>query len=635
VACGLDRASYAASQITDDGYLRLHRIGRGSTWPLWDQAHEAQQVRILTSSGPVAGVVARSNGHFGAQHANETAVVTTDDLWVDVGARSAAEVNALGIQLLDPVTRHLPPWIFADAVAGPGIGGRAGCSAVATLAASAARAPNAGTTTFVLSAQHGLGWVGLGSLIARGGPVDEVVIVAPGEADATVASQPAESTGRLAPILERAGVDSVMWIAPRVRWPGAMMETITRDAAGAVLTAASEALGIEVSPRTWVAAPERQAFVVPAGPPRLDPIADVLTELVELYGAPGHEWAVRRRVLESLPAWARDRAEVDDIGNITVAVGPAGEATVFMAHTDEVAYEIETIASDGVVTLAARGGAVSSAWEGQTALLHFDPPGAPSTRSGTGADLSARWKSGSLGASAPPPLRGVFLSRGDPDEKSPGALRAWFGLERAELEARGVAIGSAVTSHKEGLRLGTTRFTARALDDRAGSSALLLAIRALDPERVPQRVVFAWSVHEEGGLRGAAALARRLGTTTRQAFSVDTFVSSDTPLESPHFAYAPLGSGAVLRSIENSSVAPEATRARVLAIAAAAGIPLQVGLTQGGTDGTMFTFWGAPNAGLSWPGRYSHSPGEVLDLQDLAALRDLIVALATSAEEAR
>jgi putative aminopeptidase FrvX len=91
----------------------------------------------------------------------------------------------------------------------------------------------------------------------------------------------------------------------------------------------------------------------------------------------------------------------------------------------------------------------------------------------------------------------------------------------------------------------------------------------------------------------------------------------------------------VLRSIENSSVAPEATRARVLAIAAAAGIPLQVGLTQGGTDGTMFTFWGAPNAGLSWPGRYSHSPGEVLDLQDLAALRDLIVALATSAEEAR
>src|SRR5437764_425461 len=30
VACALDRPSYAVSQITDDGYLRVHRIGRGS-----------------------------------------------------------------------------------------------------------------------------------------------------------------------------------------------------------------------------------------------------------------------------------------------------------------------------------------------------------------------------------------------------------------------------------------------------------------------------------------------------------------------------------------------------------------------------------------------------------------------------
>ena len=62
--------------------------------------------------------------------------------------------------------------------------------------------------------------------------------------------------------------------------------------------------------------------------------------------------------------------------------------------------------------------------------------------------------------------------------------------------------------------------------------------------------------------------------------------------------------------------------------AAAAGIQIQMGLTQGGTDGTQFTFWGAPNQGLSWPGRYSHSPGEVLDLRDLARLAELIGAVA-------
>lgn len=102
VACALDRPGYAVSQITDDGYLRLHRIGRGSRHPLWDQQFEAHQVRVLTATGPVAGVVARSNGHFGPQHANETSVVAADDLWLDVGAESRADVDALGIALLDP-----------------------------------------------------------------------------------------------------------------------------------------------------------------------------------------------------------------------------------------------------------------------------------------------------------------------------------------------------------------------------------------------------------------------------------------------------------------------------------------------------------------------------------------------------
>lgn len=70
----------------------------------------------------------------------------------------------------------------------------------------------------------------------------------------------------------------------------------------------------------------------------------------------------------------------------------------------------------------------------------------------------------------------------------------------------------------------------------------------------------------------------------------------------------------------------------MFAAAARAGIPLQMGLTQGGTDGTRFTFWGAPNQGHSWPGRYSHSPGEVLDLRDLRQLSELIVAVALAGE---
>ena len=38
------------------------------------------------------------------------------------------------------------------------------------------------------------------------------------------------------------------------------------------------------------------------------------------------------------------------------------------------------------------------------------------------------------------------------------------------------------------------------------------------------------------------------------------------------------------------------------------------------------------HARLSWPGRYSHSPGEVLDLRDLTNLGRLIVAVAGAGE---
>ena len=109
---------------------------------------------------------------------------------------------------------------------------------------------------------------------------------------------------------------------------------------------------------------------------------------------------------------------------------------------------------------------------------------------------------------------------------------------------------------------------------------------------------------------------------------LDTFVSSDTPLESPHFAFVPLGSGPVLRSIENASMATPSEFDRNRGIAEAAGIEAQIGLTQGSTDGTTFTIYGAPNAGLSWPGRYSHSPAEIADLRDVAELIDLIQAMA-------
>lgn len=129
-------------------------------------------------------------------------------------------------------------------------------------------------------------------------------------------------------------------------------------------------------------------------------------------------------------------------------------------------------------------------------------------------------------------------------------------------------------------------------------------------------------------------MASEFWERTRRVYSIDTFVSSDTPLESPHFAFTPLGAGPVLRAIESASMSTPTELARNRRIAETAGITVQIGLTQGGTDGSTFTAFGAPNAGISWPGRYSHSPAEIADLRDVAGLIELIKALAMTPADA-
>lgn len=620
VACALDAYSFAVSQIAEEGYLRLHRIGMavgiGSSHPLWDQAHEGQQLRILTRSGPIVGVTAVANGHFAAQHRDETAIITQDDLWLDVGAESAAEVADMGIALLDPVLRHIPAWSYANEVAGPRAGARAGCAAVLAAAEAGINGP-AGSTQYLLSVQQVLGWIGLGAGMSSATNPAELIVLGTG-APAFENSLVDGLGTRVDVILGRDNRTVVRLIRPEVIDADALMERMTLAAANRVLDAMVEAIDPDADRPAWLAAPDQAAVLNDeasrwgrsANTERMKEIEALLDQVTERSAVPGHEGPIRNTIYNALPEWAQQLAQVDDMGNMWVEVGPAGKATVFLAHMDEVGYEIESIDRSGVVNLTRLGGVVETAWESQPALLQLDPfinkesqPEAPS-------------------------LRGVFNTRAAPEQKRPDAVTAWFGMNRRQLEAAGVRVGMGITGYKEGHRMGAFRYSSRSLDDRVGTTSLLFALRQIDPESLPNRVVFTWTVREEGGLRGAAAMADRLGNRTRRAYSIDTFVSSDTPLESPHFAYVPLGSGPVLRSVENTSMATPYEFDRNRAIAEAAGIAAQIGLTQGGTDGTTFTIYGAPNAGLSWPGRYSHSPAEIADLRDVAKLIDLIQAMA-------
>lgn len=618
LACGIDEVGYAVSEITEDGYLRVHVSGNGRHSPLWDQFHEGQRVYVVGHAGDVAryvpGVFAVRSTHLWRRRPAEEPPANVDSLWIDVGARSRSEVTRLGIQLLDPVHREWPAWTYADEVSGPAAGNRAACAAI--VAASQAAPPKSGETIFVVSTQSRFNFAGLTAVLARIGPVDSLIVVDDALARAgTMLAGPRASPWSA---LARVQVTTSLAAAPHTRWPGTLVETMSEADLKDLFTTVARLGGIQGTP-----APVRLARVW-APPPTsvirdtLSRYADLLSRLADVYSVSGHEAPMRDAVREALPSWARDSATTDSAGNIVLAMGPDRDTIVFVAHMDEIGFEVSHIAHDGTVSLRTRGGFYNSLWEGQTALLHRDDDHIP-TR-------DAR----SCGAAREGPLRGVFIPRDSATRKQPTQLTAWFGLDSAALVAAGARVGSSITSYKCSARLAGTRFTARAIDDRAGSTSLVLALESIDRAKLDRKVIFAWSVREETGLEGAKALAEELGPNVGRVYAIDTFVSSDSPLESSRFAAAKIGDGLVARALDNSSVTPPEDVDRLTRIARVGRIPLQVGTTNGGNDGSELVRYGAIDDALGWPSRYSHSPVELLDLRDVRSLARMIADLATS-----
>jgi putative aminopeptidase FrvX len=336
---------------------------------------------------------------------------------------------------------------------------------------------------------------------------------------------------------------------------------------------------------------------------RIGEVERVLAPLVQSYGVSGMEGPVRATVERLLPKGVRP--ETDSAGNLWVTLGKGEPTVVFVAHLDEIGFKVTGIGEDGSLDLVPAGGLFLSLWEAKPALVHI------------------------AGASVP----GVFMPR-DPaataePKRTPPNLRADVGTtSRHATAALGIRVGNTVTMPKQFVRLVGARATGRSFDDRVGSAAQVLAVRRLDPARLRHTVIFLWSVREEIGLEGARAAANALGLRPVRVHAIDTFASADSPLEPQNFAQARLGHGAVARALDNSSVTPPALVDSLVALARARLIPLQVGTTNGGNDGSAFAAYGVPNVPIGWPLRYSHSPAETIDLRDVVSLADMIQAIA-------
>lgn len=299
----------------------------------------------------------------------------------------------------------------------------------------------------------------------------------------------------------------------------------------------------------------------------------------------------------------------DSLGNVLGFLPcekPDAPTILLEAHIDEIGFIVTHIDEQGFV--------------------YMTPCGGIDNRTLTAAEVTLLIE---------PPIQGIFGSTpphlAEANEKIP------------TISDRGLDVGLTVDEAKKAVPIGTrgvfrahydtllsNRVCAKALDNRAGVTAILYALELLKEMKQSCHIAVAFCVQEELGMRGSRVAAFEI----KPDMALVTDVS---------FAYTPdakrtdcgiLGGGAML------GISPTLNRSMTDALQQLAknqDIPLQLEPmgARTGTDADVIgiTATGVPTALLSIPLRYMHTANEMVDLADIEAVSKLMAAFVMEGEK--
>jgi putative aminopeptidase len=659
----IDEPGFVVSDVTADGYLRVQRLPQFGLPSIYNELYTAQPVHVETRSGKwINGVVAGLSVHLQPFRIGAPDPGDLDNVYIDIGADSTAEVRQAGVDNLSPLVMDRSLFdLGGQELAGVSVGDRFGAAALVDLLNQLDPSNLKGTLTVAFVVQQWTGARGLQRILSTG-KYDEMVYVGrmlaggpvpgvenmrraprqePGSGVLVGVEQTNGQVEGLASDLQKLAEENKIQFAPdysasvlprsyiappafppkwahigiATAWPDTPAETI----GSADLAAFGKLLDLYVGAIRPVGAvgtggSQASSGIEPPGT-RL-PNSAILAALTPVYGVSEHEHLVRDEVKKLLPPWAKP--EQDDAGNLILRVGTApGNAKtpsiLVVAHMDEIGYEVKSIDKDGRLQVATVGGGEPDFFLGHPALVHSANGDHDAVM-----ELPKGWDEPKFQW----PRGRDVLDRVDVGARTP-----------EEVAKLGIKVGDTITIPKAYRRLLGTHANGRSFDDRVGDTALISAAWALGGPLKDRNVTFVFSTGEEIGLDGAAAVAKRLGSEGHApdyVFAVDTFVSSDSPLESKRFGDALVGKGFVIRAVDNSNIIRPDLVERVIKLARANQIPVQYGVTGGGNDGSAFVRYGSLDVALGWPLRYSHSPGEVIDTRDVDSLARIITVISRS-----
>jgi len=322
---------------------------------------------------------------------------------------------------------------------------------------------------------------------------------------------------------------------------------------------------------------------------------DLIKKLTDVYGPPGYEETIRDLIQAEVGPYV-DAVEVDPLGNLhAVKNGSDGGQTIMLAaHMDEIGLMVTQVEEAGFVRFTNMGS--------------LQPLNLAGTR--------VIFKNGAIGMIN---VEDAFFR---PNIKA-GFANLYIDLGVSSRDACPVGVGDVAAFYGPSVMLGN-RVMAKSMDDRIGCAVQIETLKRLQSS--PHTVHFVFTVQEEVGVRGAKTSAFKVEPDI--AIAIDVTPSGDPPGDRPFSVV--LGKGPAIKVMDRGNISHPAVKDWMIETAEAHNIPYQLEvLILGGTDAAaMQVARGGSAAGcVSIPCRHTHTPSEIIDLDDAENAVQLLVAM--------
>jgi endoglucanase len=337
---------------------------------------------------------------------------------------------------------------------------------------------------------------------------------------------------------------------------------------------------------------------------------EALKKYTELPGPMGHEHRVQNQFIEDITPYANE-VETTSVGNVIAKIGGQGRKVVIFGHADEIGYYVLSITEDGFLHIT-RGTQNKIGYPytlvGQKALVvgdKGDVRGAFAAASGHVLSMQERER--------PLDQWGIVVD---------------VGADTAdEVAEMGIHVGSPIIWNPPTEQVGNKVF-GKAMDDRFTYPIMIELAKQVQEKKLNCELYLASTIQEEIGQHGAKALSR-YGFDV--SIALDIGIAGDYPSVPKGRMPIELGNGPVIAYRDagvhyNLEIINE-----LRSTADQLGVPYQHAVFEHYvSDSAHMVAGGAKAALVCVPTRYSHSPIEMIQLDDLEWLSKLLLGFVTA-----